>query len=155
MRKRTKQYEKELAELDRKKKERLEALARAQREADLLQFFQADRMGIWNVDKLMRMEECLPIVVEFDFDRTSPQNGKKLQVVALYDEENAVMTFSRAEYDTIYLQRGKSMRLIAILPDNRLAMVSNETIQQGISTGKSRLAFDTKKYGWGAFLAIP
>ncbi|MFM7671946.1 MAG: hypothetical protein ACKO6Q_05060 [Bacteroidota bacterium] len=153
MKKRMKQYEEEVAELDRKRKERLEKLVQSQKEADLLQFFAADRLGIWNVDRLMKMEDCIPVIVHFDFEKKATEEESKGSVIALFDAENSVMQFKRDGTDKqIYLQKGKEMRLIAFLPKERVALVDNATIQQALGTGAKEVTLRTSQISLKDFL---
>ena len=61
---------KEVAEAERRERERQAELARLKREADLVQSFKADRVGIWNVDRFQKMEDCVPVYVRFDFENS-------------------------------------------------------------------------------------
>ena len=153
MKKRTKEYEAGLVELERKRKERLEQLASSQKEADLLQFFSADRLGIWNIDRLLKMENCIPVIVQFDFEKELPSKEKKFTIIALYDGENSVMSFKRDDNpSSIYLQKGKDMRLIALLPKEQVALVDNASIQQALQSGSKEIKFKTKQMGLRDFL---
>lgn len=152
MRKRTEEYEKEIAEFERLQNQRREELARAKREADLIQSFRADRLGIWNVDKLMKMEECTPVYVHFDFEKNLPTKDTKIRLFALYDGENSIAEFPREKWDQVYLQKGKPMRLIALLPNDQLALVDNNSIQQPLEKGLKEITFQTKQITQKAFL---
>ncbi|MBM3431793.1 MAG: hypothetical protein FJX92_02155 [Bacteroidetes bacterium] len=153
MKKRMKEYEEEVAELDRKRKERLEQLVRSQKESDLLQFFSADRLGIWNVDRLMKVEDCIPVVVHFDFEKSLPDSEKKGSIIALYDEENSVMQYKREEKgSSIYLQKGKAMRLIVLLPKEQVVLVDNASIQQALESGSKDVTLQTKRMSLRDFL---
>lgn len=153
MKKRMKEYEEEVAELERKRKERLEQLVRSQKEADLLQFFSADRLGIWNVDRLMKMEDCIPVVVRFDFEKSLPDANKIGSIIALYDGENSVMQYKRdLNGSSIYLQKGKAMRLIVLLPKEQVALVDNSSIQQALESGSKEINLKTQQMSLRDFL---
>jgi uncharacterized protein YifN (PemK superfamily) len=145
-------YEKELAEIERRERDRLEALARAKQEADLIQSFKADRLGIWNIDRFQKMEDCVPVYVHFDFERSIQSSDKPIRLFALYDGDNSVMEYKPEEWKAVFLQKGKPMRLIAVLPNNQLALVGNENIQSALRQGKNEVIFETKKIPSTEFL---
>ena len=146
MKKRMAIYEKEVAEVERRERERQEALARAKREADLIQSFKADRMGIWNIDRFMKMEDCVPVYVHFDFEKSIKSKEQKVRLFALYDGDNSVKEYEATEWNAVYLQKGKPMRLIALLPNEQLALVGDESIQPALLQGKTEVNFQTKRY---------
>jgi hypothetical protein len=145
-------YEKELAEVERQERARQEALAKAKQEADLIQSFKADRLGIWNVDRFQKMEDCVPVYVHFDFERTVRSDDKPIRLFALYDGDNSVMEYKPEEWKAVFLQSGKPMRLIAVLPNSQLALVGNENIQSALRQGKNEVIFETKKIPSTEFL---
>ncbi len=144
MRARSAEYEKDLAEFERIQNERREELARAKREADLIQSFRADRLGIWNLDKLMKMEDCIPVYVRFDFEKEIGQD-EKVRLFALYDGENSIMEFSRDKWNQVYLQKGKAMRLVALLPKEKIAVVSDAAIQSALQRSMTEVTFQTER----------
>ena len=152
MKKRMAIYEQEVAEVERRERLRQEALAQAKREADLIQSFKADRMGIWNVDRFMKMEDCRPVYVHFDFEKTIKSNDRPIRLFALYDGDNSVMEYAQSDWKTVYLQQGKPMRLIALLPNDQLALVENENIQSVLEQGKTEAVFQTKRTSAKEFL---
>jgi hypothetical protein len=145
-------YEKELAEVERQERARQEALAKAKQEADLIQSFKADRLGIWNVDRFQKMENCVPVYVHFDFERTIRSDDKPIRLFALYDGENSVMEYKPEDWKAVFLQSGEPMRLIALLPNNQLALVDNDHIQSVLRQGKNEVTFETKKVPSSEFL---
>ncbi len=145
-------YEKELAEVERQERARQEALAKAKQEADLIQSFKADRLGIWNVDRFQKMENCVPVYVHFDFERSIQSSDKPIRLFALYDGDNSVMEYKPEEWKVVFLQKGKPMRLIAVLPNNQLALVDNDHIQSVLRQGKNEVTFETKKVPSSEFL---
>jgi hypothetical protein len=54
----------------------------------------------------------------------------------------------------VYLQKGKSMRLIALLPNDQLALVDNEKIQPVLEQGKTEVSFETKRFSAKEFLKM-
>ena len=154
MKKRMAIYEKEVAEVERRERARQEALALAKREADLVQSFRADRMGIWNVDRFQKMEDCVPVYVRFDFEKSIKSGDRPIRLFALYDGDNSVMEYAPSDWKAVYLQKGKSMRLIALLPNDQLALVDNEKIQPVLEQGKTEVSFETKRFSAKEFLKM-
>ncbi len=144
MRTRSAEYEKQLAEFERIQNERREELARVKREADLIQSFRADRLGIWNLDKIMKMEDCIPVYVRFDFEKELKKE-EKIRLFALYDGENSIMEFARDKWNQVYLQKGKAMRLIALLPKEKIAVVSDAAIQSALQRSMTEVTFQTER----------
>jgi hypothetical protein len=145
MKKRSATYEKDLLAFE-------EELARRKREADLVQSFRADRLGIWNVDKLLKMENCSPVYVHFDFEKELNEMATSIRLFALYDGENSIAEYPKEKWDKVYLQKGKAMRLIAVLPKNQLAIVSNETIQSVLQGSPKEIFFKTERKSAKGFL---
>lgn len=135
MKKRMAIYEKEVAEVERRERARQEALVLAKRQADLIQSFKADRLGIWNVDRFQKMEDCVPVYVHFDFEQQFKSDERPIRLFALYDGDNSIKEYDRADWKAVYLQKGKPMRLIALLPNDQLALVDNNNIQQVLEKG--------------------
>ncbi len=152
MKKRMAIYEREVAEVERRERERQEALAKAKRESDLVHSFKADRMGIWNVDRFFKMEDCVPVFVHFDFEKSMPGEIQRIRLFALYDGDNSVMEYDPANWKSVYLQKGKPMRLIALLPNEQLAIVENESIQLALQKESNEITFQTKRVKSNEFL---
>jgi hypothetical protein len=151
--KRMEEYEKEIAALEQKKRARIEQLAQSNNEADLIQYFSADRMGIWNIDRLMKMEECTPVIVHFDFEKSAAGADETASVIALYDSENSIVPFKRdGGNKQVYLQKGKAMRLVVLLADQQIALVENESIQQALKSEVKEITFQTKHMSLRKFL---
>lgn len=145
MKKRMAIYEREIAEVERREKERQEQLARAQRQADLIQSFRADRLGIWNIDRLLKMEDCIPVYVHFDFERELSEKVKMVRLFALYDGENSIMEFQQEKWGQVYLQKGKPTRLVALLPNEQVAIVQDQAIQAALQQGSKEVTFKTER----------
>lgn len=152
MKKRMKIYEQAVAEAERRERERQAELARLKREADLVQSFKADRLGIWNVDRFQKMEDCIPVYVRFDFENSFNGHEKKIRLFALYDGDNSVMEYDPSAWNAVYLQQGKPMRLIAVLPNDQLALVDNEPIQVVLQQHNKEVTFQTKRIAAKEFL---
>ena len=153
LKKRMEEYEKEIAALEQKRRARIEQLARSNNEADLIQYFSADRMGIWNIDRLMKMEECTPVIVHFDFEKIATGADETASVIALYDSENSIVPFKRdGGNKQVYLQKGKAMRLVVLLADQQIALVENESIQQALKNEVKEITFQTKHMSLEKFL---
>lgn len=144
MRARSAEYEKELAAFEQLQNQRREELARAKREADLIQSFRADRLGIWNLDRLMKMEDCIPVYVRFDFEKELDKESK-VRLFALYDGENSIMEFRQDQWGQVYLQKGKAMRLVALLPNEKVAIVSDAAIQSALLSSPKEVNFQTER----------
>ena len=147
-----KKYEAAIAKWEAQEKERKERLARAKREADLVRIFRMDRLGIWNIDRLMNMENCTPVHVHFDFEKSFSPNDHTIRLFALYDGENSVKEYSTEEWKTVYLQKGSNMRLTAILPNEQIAIVENEAIQEALLNKSADVFFITRKIAAAKYL---
>ena len=98
------------------------------------------------------MEDCVPVYVRFDFENSFKDNEKKIRLFALYDGDNSVMEYDPSEWKAVYLQKGKPMRLIALLPNDQLALVGNETIQPVLQQDQKEVTFQTKRISAREFM---
>jgi hypothetical protein len=98
------------------------------------------------------MENCSPVYVHFDFEKELNEMATSIRLFALYDGENSIAEYPKEKWDKVYLQKGKAMRLIAVLPKNQLAIVSNETIQSVLQGSPKEIFFKTERKSAKGFL---
>lgn len=118
--------------------------ARLNKEADLLNAFKINRMGIWNIDRTLSLTEFLPIKANFDF-QTTLKKSQKVRLFCVLIEDNSVVDFPNWQNEPIYLSKERAMQLVAVLPSGNIAFVDAEQIRQRLSTDSSNSFVTSQK----------
>lgn len=124
---------------------------RIERQGDLLNTFTAKKMGIYNIDRLYKAPELESLPITFDFEQNIEKRINKIELFGVYEEENSVVKYEMKEWNTVGFSRNKSMKLIAMLPGDKVAVVENDAIQKALSSGAKELHFQTRKFSAGAY----
>jgi hypothetical protein len=106
---------------------------RLAQQAELVNIFKANKLGIFNIDRLWKCnpEEVMPMT--FDFSVMLKNRHGNITLYAVYEEDNSVITYNLQNGKTpVWIPEGKNMRLIAILPENKVAVVEYEEIKSAI-----------------------
>lgn len=122
-----------------------EEIQRVEKEADLLNSFKINQMGIWNVDKLMNIDDANQYKVGFDFESEFNLDYSKILLYVLYLDENSVVPFNRKAWDKIPLKSGSRVMMKAVLPNGKTAVVDEKDINQQLNNSTKELFFKTKK----------
>ncbi len=133
-----------LAEQIKKEEERL-AL-----EADLLNAFSINQMGIWNVDKYINQQQFVKIKAEFDFTAQINPYINKVKVYVINRSDNTVQDYTVRDWDKIYLRSGSQTSIMAVMPDNKIAVFPQEEFKtvdfNTIYNGSREYFFNTSVY---------
>lgn len=95
---------------------------RLEAQANMLRTLSVQNFGIYNCDRIFRMEQQRVIAARYDFDQ-SFENNKFVQISTIYllmPEENAIIPY-RIDRDFVY-SPALNNQLIAILPGNEIAI---------------------------------
>jgi hypothetical protein len=122
-----------------KEKERLES------ETDLVSSFKINKMGIWNIDFLMKMEDLIPISLSFDFEKEVNIAVHKVNLFMIYEDANSVLRMLPKEWKNTTISKNKKVSFVAVLPNNILAVVDSKDITARIQNGNFSEKFTTKK----------
>lgn len=139
------QYEAKMKKVEDEKK-------RAEAEADLVNCFKINKMGVYNIDRLFTCDELQITSVSFDFQDELDPKINKLKLFAIYPEENSVIEYNPRDWNKVGLSTNKKMRLIAYLPGERIAVVENDEIQKQIAIKNKAIRFKTQQYAAAEYL---
>lgn len=116
---------------------------RLQAEADMVSSFQIRKMGIWNIDKLMKNSDLTEVSVNFDFEKKLDPLVNNVKLFVLYEEDNSVVFYFPKDWKKVKLSKTKRNSLVAVLPDNKVAVVDAKEVNAVINNGKPSLYFNT------------
>jgi hypothetical protein len=125
-------------------------IVRVKKEADYLNSFKMRQLGVWNVDKLMKIGEFIPVIAKFDFQKIYGE--KRIKIFCLYEETNSTVEFNTDIDKEIYLRTDKPMKIISFLPDNQVAIVDFNQIKNKLSQKSSPVFFATTRISETEFL---
>ena len=119
-------------------------IARLKREADLINTFKINRMGIWNIDKAARLTDFVPVNARFDF-QDQLKDFQKVRLFCIMKEDNSVVDFSNWKNDPLYLSAERPMEIVAVLPGGQLALVDFDQIKAKVGAKPESVLFTTRK----------
>ena len=123
-------YNKTLLKIDEEK-------TRVQQQADLLQVFRIQKMGVWNIDKLMPEQDMLITGFKFDFEKELDREINNVTLYAVYTTQNSVLPYKPGEWDKIRIPKTGGVKLVAVLPDNQVAYVDEQQLAAQLVSQKS------------------
>ena len=126
------------------KKEVENEIARLNKEADLVNPFKINKMGIWNIDKSARLTDFSPVNVSFDF-QNSIKSFHKVKIFCVLRDDNSVLDFTNWRDGPIYLSAERAMELLAVLPNGKIAYVDFGQIKNKLSQKSNSIFFLTKQ----------
>ncbi len=132
-----KQYEEKMAKYESEKK-------RIQQEADMVNSFSVNKMGIWNCDRLINRDDILYSSVSFDFENKYPAEENDIKLFAIFTENNSVLSYARKDWSKIAFTKSGKMTLVAVLPDQKIAIVREQRIQEKLKGQNSTFNFNTE-----------
>ena len=121
---------------DTVQKEIADEIARLNKEADLLNAFRINKIGIWNIDRALKISEFIPVKAKFDF-QPSLKKSQKVRLFCILKPDNSVVDFPNWQTEPIYLSKDRQMQIVAVLPTGYVAFVEFEQIRQRLSTGST------------------
>lgn len=116
---------------------------RLQAEADMVSSFQIRKMGIWNIDKLMKNSDLTEVSVTFDFEKKLDPLVNNVKLFVLFEEDNSVVYYLPKDWKKVKLSKTKRNSLVAVLPDNKVAVVDAKEVNAMINNGNASLYFNT------------
>jgi hypothetical protein len=116
---------------------------RLQAEADMVSSFQIRKMGIWNIDKLMKNDDLTEVSVNFDFEKKLDPLVNNVKLFVLYEEDNSVVYYLPQDWKKVKLSKTKRNSLVAVLPDSKVAVVDEREVSAMMNNGKAALFFNT------------
>lgn len=117
---------------------------RLEAEADMISSFRIRQMGLWNIDKIMNMEELVSVSLKFDFEKDLDPYVHHIKLFVLHEDDNSVIYYLPQDWKNVRLSKFKRNSLIAVLPGNRVAVVDANTVKSKMQMGVLEINFTTK-----------
>lgn len=117
-------------------------------EADMVNSFRINRLGIWNIDKLMKMD-IVTVAVSFDFQRHLDPDVHRIMLYMICDEENSVVNVDMKDWNKVQVPRDKQVRFVSVLPGNKVVITDYDQIQGFIRSGSKQWQLRTRLAGQG------
>lgn len=125
---------------------------RVKMQADMVNNFRINKMGIWNIDKLMKQIDQKEFDISFDFvDQINP-DVNKVELMLIYEESNACLRFEPHDWSNVKLPITERISMIAILPKGEVAMVSSTALTEAMSQGSSKLKLKSERMSFEQYL---
>ena len=137
---------------DTLQKQLADEIARVQKESDLLSSFKINQMGIWNIDKAIKLTDFVKVFVVFDF-QDQLKEFQKVKLFCIMKEDNSVIDISNWGKEAIYLSPNRPMQLVVILPNGRVALVDFNQIKSKLSQADKNIYFTTTEESLEAYLS--
>lgn len=116
---------------------------RLAKQADLLSTFKINKMGIWNIDKIMNSDDMIWADIEFDFENKIDPIINQISVYLIFEDENSVIEYLPKDWKRVGFKRNGKMKIKAILPGQQLVEVDDIQIKAKIGN-KGKIKFTTK-----------
>jgi len=104
-----------------------------QKQADLLNSFRISRMGIWNVDILMKIDNGIKKSVQFDFQKDLKIDQENLRFFLLFQRNNAVINYSKKNWSEVIFDPKDEMTIMIVLPGGKILEVDSKQISEKIA----------------------
>jgi CRISPR/Cas system-associated protein Cas5 (RAMP superfamily) len=128
---------------------------RLEREADMVNQFRINKMGIWNVDKIMNDAELLITNISFDFEKEIDPSTNHIMTYVIYEDNNSVIPYLPKDLKKVGILKNKKMKILAILPNNKIAIVNDDEIKAQLKISADRLFLKTVKASAEEYLKSP
>ena len=140
-----KEYDALMRDLDR-----ADSLAR--RQADLRNRFSVNRLGIWNIDRLLKTDDGMICRVKPDFASEDIPDLDKIDLMMVLETENSVIRFRRADWENIPLRQGQKVSMVAVLNHDDVAYFSSASIAAALAEGRSNLELKSERMTYAEYL---
>ena len=140
-----KEYDALMRDLDR-----ADSLAR--RQADLRNRFSVNRLGIWNIDRLLKTNDGMICRVKPDFAAENIPDLDKIDLMMVLETENSVIRFRRADWENIPLRQGQKVSMVAVLNHDDVAYFSSASIAAALAEGRSNLELKSERMTYAEYL---
>jgi hypothetical protein len=117
---------------------------RIKAEADMISSFRIKQMGIWNIDKVLKMNDLVTVSLNFDFEKQLDPIINKIKLFVLHEDDNSVIYYLPSDWKNVRLSKTRRNSLVAVLPGNKTAVVNASEVIAKLQTGGSSFDFNTK-----------
>lgn len=120
---------------------------RMAKQAEMVNAFRINQMGIWNVDKIMKLENTINVAVSFDFASTLDADIQKVVVYMLFDDDNSVITLLPKDWKNVVIPQNKQIRFVAMLPGGKAVICDSIEVLSALRAGSGVLKLKTRPVG--------
>lgn len=106
--------------------------ARVEKEADLLRSFDVNKFGIHNWDRYIKDDDVFFVKANFKFDNDYA-NAENITIYQIIKNKNTVIKYNNYYKSRFMYTLNDESKLIAILPDNKIAFLSDNDIRSLMS----------------------
>ncbi len=141
------EFQASMAEYSRKQKEYesnkvtiAEMKELAKNQADFIRSYSVEGFGIYNYDVMMKDEDNIPILADFDFGTMIP-GIKKIAKVYMITGDRNVVVYPYSDWHKIRINPNTSTKMVAILPGNKYATINEKqfaTLMDDIKASENR-----------------
>ena len=118
---------------------------RLQAETDLQNKCRVNKLEIWNIDRLIKMEDYALVAASFDFEKEVDPKVNKIRLFSLFENDRAVMEYAPGNWDKVYVLPGRTMKLLALLPGEQIAEVDSASLSVALKEKKELYKFSTRR----------
>lgn len=115
---------------------------RLKKQADLLNSFKIQKLGIWNCDRLMNMSELVYKEVGFNFKGNIDPKINNISLYVIYLDNNSVIEYRPNQWNKVGLLQNSRMQLKLVIPGGKLVQIDDAKISNALDKGDSRIVFE-------------
>ena len=117
---------------------------RFKKQADLLNSFKIQKLGIWNCDKLMNMNDLVYKEVSFNFKENIDPKINNISLYVIHLDNNSVIEYRQNYWNKVGFVKNTKMQLKLVMPGGKLIQIDHAKISNALSKGDSRIVFDSE-----------
>ena len=116
---------------------------RLQQQTNLVNSFKINQMGVWNVDRIMKLSDVEWCAVEFDFQKDLDLNVNKISMYLMFLDDNSVIEYLPKDWNKVGFKKTSKMQIKVVLPGGKIAVVDNDQISKGLLRKTNKLLLKT------------
>jgi hypothetical protein len=124
---------------------------RLQAEADMVSSFKIKQMGVWNIDRIMKSDEFVSVSAKFDFEKSLDPLINHVKLFVLFEEDNSVIYYMPQDWNKIKLSRTKRNSIVAVLSNDKVAVVDAKEVNAKLTHGNQNIYFNTVERSASSF----
>lgn len=133
-----KDFDEKIKEYELLVKQNEDEKERIKLQADMVSSFMADKMGVWNIDAIMK-EDIMITHVHFDFEQEMNGATRNHYVYVIYEENNSVVYVQREQWKKFPIPKSKPVTIVAVLPNGNIAMVKHHEIKTKMNQSNNEI----------------
>jgi hypothetical protein len=130
-----------------------EETQRIRNQADLVNVFEANKMGLYNIDKLLKLDSTFQVILAFDVEENYPSDRmEKAVLYSLWEAENSVIAYEYNDFKKVRVTNRSPISFMLLLPDGKMAVVEAADVLKALAGGKKILRLQTRVVEAASFL---